>query len=134
MMQTTAADLYRGQRVRLSGWVKTKDATSGQLWLRIDGQGQGQGNMLGFDNMAKRAPTGTTDWQEYSVVLDVPKEASSLNYGMFLGGTGQMWTNAVRVETVGADVPTTNMLNQPRQLPQQPVNLGFSPAPKPGGG
>jgi hypothetical protein len=132
MMQTTAADLYRGQRVRMSGWVKTKDATSGQLWLRIDGQGQG--NVLGFDNMNNRAPKGTTDWQEYSIVLDVPKEASSLNYGMFLGGTGQMWTNAVRIEPVGADVPTTDMTKQQRQLPQQPVNLGFSPTPKPGGG
>jgi hypothetical protein len=90
--------------------------------------------MLGFDNMAGRAPKGTNDWQEYSIVLDVPENAASLNYGFFLGGTGQVWVNAVTVQPVGSDVPTTNMMDKPRaKLPDTPVNLGFKPAAPSGG-
>lgn len=131
MMQTTAAENYAGKRVRLSGWVKTQDANEGggHLWLRIDGQERGQ--MLGFDNMDNRPVKGTTDWQEASIVLEVPEGASSLNYGFFVSGGGKMWVSGQNIEVVGPDVPTTNMLKKRPSLPNVPRNLGFSPqAPK----
>ncbi len=129
MMQTISAENYVGKRVRLSGWIKTEDANQGggSLWLRIDGQERGQ--MLGFDNMQNRAVKGTTDWQEASVVLDVPAGASALAYGFFVSGGGKMWVNGQRMEVVGPDVPTTNMLTKksPGTLPGAPRNLGFDP-------
>src|SRR5258708_6290404 len=81
MMQAVSGEEYRGKRVKLSGWMKTEDANEGggHLWLRVDGQQVGAS--LQFDNMNNRAPKGTTDWQQYSVVLDVPAEASALAYG-----------------------------------------------------
>jgi hypothetical protein len=129
MMQTIAADAYQNQRVRLTGWMKTEDANEGgaHLWLRIDGQ---ERQMLGFDNMDGRAPKGTTDWQEHSIVLDVPAGATKLNYGFFVQGKGQMWVNGVTITPVGADVPTTNMLKKQPPLPATPVNLGFAPPGK----
>lgn len=126
MMQTTSAENYAGKRVRLSGWIKTENANEGggHLWLRIDGQERGQ--TLGFDNMDNRAVKGTSDWQEASVVLDVPAGASALAYGFFVSGGGKMWVNGQRIEEVGAEVPTTNMMTK-RALPSQPRNLGFDP-------
>ncbi len=128
-MQTTSADTYAGKRVRLSGWMKTQEANEGggHLWLRIDGQERGQ--MLGFDNMDNRPVKGTADWQEASIVLDVPKDARALAYGFFVQGGGKMWVNGQRIEEVGPDVPTTNMLNKAGQpaLPAAPRNLGFDP-------
>jgi hypothetical protein len=129
MMQTTSAENYVGKRVRLSGWIKTEDANQGggSLWLRIDGQERGQ--MLGFDNMQNRAVKGTSDWQEASLVLDVPDGASALAYGFFVSGGGKMWVNGQRMEVVGSDVPTTNMITKksPTALPSAPRNLGFDP-------
>ena len=126
MMQTISAEAFRNQRVRLTGWVKTEDATNGgHLWLRIDGQEPGR--QLGFDNMNGRAPKGTTDWQEHSIVLDVPPDAGRVNYGFFVSGQGKMWVNGVTITPVGTDVPTTNMMKPPTDLPKTPVNLGFSP-------
>ena len=124
MMQTTAADNYVGKRVRLSGWIKTEDANQGggHLWLRVDGQEQG--HVLQFDNMDNRAVKGTSDWQEASVVLDVPSGASALAYGFFVSGGGKMWVSGQRMEEVGPDVATTNMI-KPKNLPQAPRNLGF---------
>ena len=127
MMQTTSAEAYRNKRVKLTGWVKTEDANDGggHLWLRIDGQKGG--DTLGFDNMDSRAPKGTNDWQEYSAILDVPNEASTINYGFFVQGRGKMWVNGLTIQPVGPDVPTTNMIKSPPNLPKTPVNLGFSP-------
>ncbi len=133
MMQSTSADQYKNQRVRMTGWIKTEDANDdgAHLWLRVDGQTAG--NAVAFDNMSKRAPKGTTDWTEYSIVLDVPDESTSLNYGFFLGGKGQMWVNGVNIERVGIEVPATNRLPALKLLPAAPVNLDFSPAPASGG-
>lgn len=130
MMQTSSADDYVGKRVRMSGWIKTEDANSGggHLWLRVDGQAKGE--MLQFDNMNNRAAKGTTDWQEASVVLDVPAGATALAYGFFVEGAGTMWVSGTKIEQVGTDVPSTNM-TQSRSLPKAPTNLGFNPnAPK----
>jgi RNA polymerase sigma factor (sigma-70 family) len=126
MMQTISAESFRNQRVQLTGWVKTEGADDGggHLWLRIDGPGK----ILGFDNMNDRAPKGTTDWQEYSAVLDVPAEATTLNYGFFVEGKGKIWVNGVVITPVGSNVPSTDMLRTAAQtLPKNPVNLGFTP-------
>jgi beta-lactamase regulating signal transducer with metallopeptidase domain len=120
MMQMCAADAYWGQRLRYTAWVKTKDAAQGaHLWFRVDGVGD---KLLGFDNMEHRPVSGTTDWQEYSIVLDVPKDAVALAYGIFIKGEGKAWMSGPRFESVGKDVPTTNI---ERNLPKMPVNLGF---------
>lgn len=127
MMQTTSAEAYVGKRVRLSGWIKTEEANDGggRLWLRVDGQQAG----LQFDNMNNRPVKGTTEWQQYSVVLDVPTEASALAYGFFVSGGGKMWVNGTSIEEVGPEVPSTNMIARrpTRSLPATPVNLAFDP-------
>lgn len=128
MMQMSSPEDLVGKRVRLSGWVKTEDANDGggHLWFRVDGQQSGQ--TLQFDNMDKRAVKGTTDWQQYSVVLDVPPESAALAYGFFVQGTGQMWVSGAKIEQVGPEVPSTNMVaNRARSLPKTPVNLSFDP-------
>jgi hypothetical protein len=38
-----------------------------------------------------------------------------------------MWVSGQKVEEVGSDVPTTNMLPPRKPLPTAPVNLGFDP-------
>lgn len=127
MMQTISAQDYRGQRVRLTGWMKTQDAATGaNLWMRVDGEQK----PLQFDNMTNRGPKGTTDWDEYSVVLDVPPESKTVNYGFFVSGKGQAWVNGVTITAVGKDVPSTDQLAKNlASLPTTPVNLGFSPTP-----
>ena len=55
--------------------------------MRVDGQQRGVS--LQFDNMDNRPVNGTKDWQECSVVLDVPAESSALAYGFFVKGSGK---------------------------------------------
>lgn len=131
MMQTTAASEYAGKRVRMNAWIKTQEANDGggRIWMRIDGQERGQ--TLGFDNMNNRPMKGTNDWQEVSVVLDVPVGASALAYGFFVQGGGKMWVSGQTLTPVGPEVPTTNMLPAAAALPTVPRNLGFDPKSTP---
>jgi hypothetical protein len=131
--QFIAADNYLGKRVRLTGWLRTESADSAVLWMRIDGNRR----TLGFDNMINRSVTGTSDWKQFEVVLDVPAEAINVVIGSFIQGKGQMWVDDLKLEVVGASVASTNQLS-PEQTRldnpnrtgkksdiNQPVNLGF---------
>ena len=126
-MQTASPADYKGKKVQLSAWMRTEDANDGgaHLWLRVDGQQSG--TPLQFDNMTGRAPTGTTDWQLYSVVLDVPSDAKRLAYGVFVSGRGTMWVSGTKLEAVGPEVASTNLLGKPAPESGQPTNLSFSP-------
>ena len=81
--------------------------------------------LLQFDNMDDRPIKGTTDWKEYSVVLDVPETATALAYGIFVSGAGTAWLNDVQMIEVGSGVKSTNMENT-FKLPDAPQNLDFS--------
>lgn len=130
MMQMCRAESFRGKRLKFTGYVKTLDvAGTANLWFRVDGE---NGKILAFDNMSDRPIKGTTDWKEYSVVLDVPETATALAYGIFVSGSGAgtAWLNDVQLIEVGSGVKSTNMeaantypLNK---VPDAPQNLDFS--------
>lgn len=123
LMQTISAGSYHGKRVRFSGYLKTSDAGKAGLWMRIDGS---ERRVLGFDNMQKRALHGNHDWQRYTIVLDVPTDATDIAYGFLLDGKGEVLADDFTLETVGLDVPTTGGIPH-AQLPAAPVNMRFRP-------
>lgn len=144
MRQPVRADRYRGQRVRLSAYLKTAgvsaDARSG-VGLFLNALGDTQ--LLAVATMADHPIRGDTGWMRYEEVLDVPAETRVIRFGVTLYGTGQVWIDDVKLEIVGADVPTTAGPVPPRTaeqlqtlrddvqrllatgLPQEPVNLDF---------
>jgi RNA polymerase sigma factor (sigma-70 family) len=128
--QAFKADDYRGKRVRLSAWLKTKGVAGGAgLWMRVDGTDK----TLTFDNMKDRAVKGDSRWARYEVVLDVPEAAKYITFGMLVWGKGQAWVDDFQIETVDAKkVKSTNLLTEPipqevpdMDAPGKPVNLGF---------
>ncbi len=94
LMQETDAAPYRGKHAHLSAFVRTSDVKGWTgLWLRIDGRTSDK--PLAFDNMSDRSIQGTSGWQKYDVVLDVPPEAQDIAFGVLLDGEGQVWTDDV---------------------------------------
>lgn len=123
LMQAIASDAYAGKRLRLSATVKAENVLGwAGLWMRVD---EARGKTLGFDNMEKHPIKGSSDPKKYSVVLDVPRGAQSVSYGILLTGAGGVVIWDVRVETVGKDVPITSGAEM-EPLPAKPQNLGFS--------
>jgi hypothetical protein len=122
LMQTFKADKFRGKRVRMSGYVRSKDVNDwAALWLRVDGS---KGELLAFDNMQGRPIKGTSDWTRYEIVLDVPEDAQEIAFGLLLTGKGQAWMDDLNFEAVGKEVPTTAE-NPMKKAPSGPVNLNF---------
>jgi hypothetical protein len=79
--------------------------------------------------MQDRPIKGTTDWQRYDVVLDVPADSTGISFGILLDGTGKVWLSATKFDIVGADVPSTGAGD--RKIPDNPVNLDFKESGKP---
>jgi hypothetical protein len=132
LMQEFKADDYRGKRVRMSAWMKSENADSANLWMRLDGSKR----MLGFDNMGNRPVKGTTDWKKYEITLDVPDDTVDIAFGVFVEGKGEAWVDDFGFEVVDQHVPLTNLLTPEQakeehdmaaspKLPKGPINLDF---------
>jgi hypothetical protein len=120
LMQEFSAGQYAGKRVRLRASVKAEEVADwAGLWMRVD---KGS-TAVSFDNMAERPIKGTTTWQDYEVILDVPQDATHIAFGILLSKSGSVWLNGVKFESVGLDVPTTG--KAPKRLPEGPINLNF---------
>ena len=120
LMQNLAPDSFRGSRWRLTGYMRTEDAVRAQMWMRVDGADQQKA--LAFDNMDWRPVRGTTPWQRYEIVLDVPQESIGIAYGFFLMQGGKVWGDGFKFEKVDNSVPTTS---GPAGMPRAPVNSDF---------
>jgi len=134
LVQEIAADDYRGKRIRLTGWLRTADATESALFMRVDADRRA----VAFDNMGNRPIKATTDWKMYSIVLDVPTAATRIVFGTILAGKGQVWADDFKLDIVDNRIPSTNMTELVEAMQQQPatakstnepnrrpVNLGF---------
>ena len=137
LVQGFRGEQSRGKRLRLSGYIRTREVADrgAGLWVQIGGGG----GSVGFDNMSNRPVKGTTDWAKYEVVLDVPENAVAIAFGFRLSGSGQAWVDDLSFEVVGQNVSVTNMAEVNRtnpanvdaqtraaaDMPTQPVNLDF---------
>jgi beta-lactamase regulating signal transducer with metallopeptidase domain len=122
LMQSFSAAQYAGKRGRFSAAVKSEDVSDwAGLWMRVDSSSVPG---VAFDNMQDRPIKGTTDWQNYQVVLDVPMNATGIAFGVLLNKSGTVWLSNVKIESVGTDVPTTAKPMLPA-LPPGPTNLSF---------
>jgi hypothetical protein len=109
LMQTTSAADFLGKRVRMTAFVKSEDVGEwAGLWLRVDGHRQ---SAMEFDNMRDRPIQGTSSWNQYEIVLDVPKDAANLAFGILLDGEGTVWLDDLSFEVVPDDTPKTGVDN-----------------------
>ena len=119
LMQTCLADDYLGKRIKMTAYVKSNDVSGwAGMWLRVDPKERG--NPLSFDNMQDRPIKGTNDWTKCEIILDVPEESGTLNFGVLLNGTGKIWFGNVSFEIVDKIEKETgsrsSTLNKPTNL------------------
>jgi hypothetical protein len=121
--QAIRADAYRGQRVRLTAYVRARDATSALSWLRVDGVQDGELVSFALSNAAGGPIVGTTDWQRVVHVVDVPQAAEAISFGVLTRGGGRVWLDDVALDVAPSSEASTNLLTSPRalDLPDGPV-------------
>jgi len=110
IMQQISAKTFVGKRMRFSGFVKTQDVEGWcGLWMRID---SALSVTLKLDNMQSRPITGTTEWNYYSCVLDIPENGAIINIGILLTGKGQVWFDNADFQEVDHNTPTTEFVSE----------------------
>lgn len=123
LMQSFSAQAFRAKRLRFTAELKTRGATVGTIWMRVDPPDGGR--YLRFDNMLGRledgALKGDVDWTERSIVLDVPYPAESIHLGILLKQKGVVWARNFALDVVDDTVPETS----DARFPLGPTNLGL---------
>jgi transcriptional regulator with XRE-family HTH domain len=121
LMQSCSAKEYLGKRIKMTAYVKSENVAVGAgMWLRVDSKLTK--NPLSFDNMGDRPIKGNTDWTKCEIILNVPEESGTLNYGVLLIGTGKVWFDDISFEVADKqDIKTTRM----DLIPDKPSNIDF---------
>jgi erythromycin esterase len=141
LWQSVRADLFRGRRVRLSGYLKVSDVSGVGFGLRLQVDDAHRTRVI--DGMANRRQLGTKDWTYAQVVLDVPNDALGLQVGAVQSGSGTAWVDDIRLEVVGSDIAVTAppseggpfhdslyVLTEYQRAPSEPRNLDFEGIPQ----
>jgi len=124
VMQVCNAKNYLGTRIKMTGYIKSENVTDwAGMWLRIDSKTPGES--LGFDNMQDRPVTGTSGWTKCEIVMDVPVESVTLNFGALISGTGKIWFDNVSFEILDNTTPKISSDPITLPVPEKPFNLDF---------
>jgi len=96
---------YVGHTVRLSGWVKTENA-SGHLQPQIrpsSGLMQSDSKLLAKDSMVNdKSLRGTLDWTRFTLTCDIPANTTHIVASFIFWGGGKVWidTNSLELSIV----------------------------------
>jgi C-terminal processing protease CtpA/Prc len=93
---------FSGQTIQWSGWVKTDNA-SGPAAIYV-GEYDSNYNNIDFATTQALGVHGTTDWTEYSVTRPVHSQATQLQIGVLLYGTGTAWFDDLQLLVDGQAV------------------------------
>jgi len=100
--QNVVADVA-GKTVRLSGLIKTQDATEAALWIQAWGRPR---TLRLFATTSTSAPVyGTRDWTPVSLTADVPEGTDFLVVRCVLLGRGKAWFDGLTLEHAPAESP-----------------------------
>lgn len=107
-----------GERVRMTVYVKTlgvKDAAG--LFMRVSTYG----GWINYDYMYDRVVRGDTDWHKHMIVLDIPRDTSLIDFGVWIIGKGEVQVDDFRFEVVDNKHHVTGAsekieFDQPRNL------------------
>jgi bifunctional DNase/RNase len=122
---------YRGQRVRLSAYVKTEHIHPPALELAISWPLDTINPFTGFADYASHSThshiiphTADAFWSLHELVIDVPEQARDIIFSLNTQEQGKLWLDGIQFTAVDHSVPLTGTILSPPLL--LPLNLDFS--------
>ncbi len=96
---------HQGKELTLTGWIKTREVTGdgASLWLAINAGS----SELAHDNMKDRQISGSQDWQQVQVSVQLTDAVDSYTFGVVLAGTGEAFFADLSIKLDG--VPITEV-------------------------
>jgi hypothetical protein len=138
MWQGISARPFRGKRVEMSAFARTRITNPGHFFIRT--QASAPLELLLSDQKAPGARglnqymPRDADWARYRVVHDVPADAEVMYYGFALYGGGAVWIDDLRISIVDENSPLTHSSSvggnqiiaiDPGWILPGPLNLDF---------
>lgn len=109
--QSLDATKYRGKRLRLSAFLKSKNVKKrGMLEVEVPDP------YADLSDTFRQEPScvGTSDWKRYEIEFPVMAYAQVIEIRVHLHGAGQIWLDDLRLEVLGnSDDPRTAKLPAP---------------------
>src|ERR1700687_4146735 len=106
LIHSIDAERYRGKRIRFATNAKVKGGEGGTgSWVRITDQWS---PFRAFSDTLEIQLKGDSDWTPLTIVIDVPKDALRVYFGLSQDGPGTSWFGPVSVEAVDDTVPLTS--------------------------
>ena len=97
---------WRGKRLELSAYLRTEDVErAAWVHMRI---WSGSDRVSAESGGTRPYVDGTSDWTRKTVVLDVPADATRIEFGAALWGPGRVWIDEFALELVPQTVATTS--------------------------
>ncbi len=94
MVEVVRAEAYRGKRIRLRSMLRMAGGTGRAiLYLQV--------NRSGSEHTSLTGPTAGVVWKRDELLVDVPKDAASLQFGLVVAGPTEAWIDAVEVQVLG---------------------------------
>jgi erythromycin esterase len=89
LLQDLPPGLVQGKELTLRGAIKSDGLSRGRcgLMMMVDTLGQ----YAYFDDMSDEYLAGKFDWTTYSITLDIPENASKVQFGLHAKGIGRLW-------------------------------------------
>jgi hypothetical protein len=118
------ADTYRGKRMRLFTYCRVSEAKEAYFEIVVTSPPL-QPDSEHYQLLTTRTPLleDTADWQRQELVVDVPQDASKIEFMLEIQEKGSLWLSAIQLELVDQSVPLTLFYHQPRLAELQ--NLDF---------
>lgn len=100
------AQLYRGQRLRMTAVLKTEHVQQAQLHLQVRGPFiENPNTPSGYHpgdthevNTIQEPIAGTRDWTSYELLIDVPTDAWTITPYLIVEGEGKLWLDRIDFE------------------------------------
>jgi hypothetical protein len=103
LTQRIDAAAYRGKHIRLRMMARAEAVGTGnQAYVRLQ---VGNPEAVVFDSLIGQ-PVTSTAWRSYEIEADVPADAATVTYGVYLIGTGRVWMDAVSIEVIPKSGPS----------------------------
>jgi bifunctional DNase/RNase len=121
------ATSYRGQRLRITTYVKAENVKRANFHLTIVGPTLEPDSVRIVQHMTstqQHPVEGTSDWTQHDLVIDVPTNANSIQLSFSMEGHGTVWLDNIHVAVVDKSIPLTGTRIIPP--PREPQNLDFA--------
>lgn len=110
---------WMGRRIKLTAFVKSIEVDAAGLYVKVEDDLRN----LNVDFMKDRYIKGSTPWKQYKLVVDIPQNATLMEFGIKLQGKGKVFVDRFNFTTAGSEEEVTGKVV--KGIHRQLQNLDF---------